>query len=253
MSDSERVTCGTHGDTPATFACRHLTSGVACGYHCSADDPTDKWPDAWCDLCEEAFQAEGGEWNDVSEKVADIKLMCAHCYDAARARNLEPPPNARGARTALTAKEADALIHHAVHEMQKVQDTSKKRWGWDAMAEWYFDHEASTLAFSDPAHPAVIADVRLVGSYSTNSNTFQWAWETFDDGAPEARDISRLRVFGEVRGISKLTTANWKCEEAEGWEMASLAGYVLGTEALYRAPFAHQRWFMLLSNFRHSN
>src|SRR5262249_11541167 len=94
---------------------------------------------------------------------------------------------------------------------------------------------------------------RLVGSHSTKSNTFQWAWQTFDEGARGARDVSQLRVFGEVRGIPNLTTANWACEEAEGWEMAALAGYVLGTEAIYRAPFDHQRWFMLLSNLRHSS
>jgi hypothetical protein len=32
--------------------------------------------------------------------------------------------------------------------------------------------------------------------------------------------------------------------------MASLAGYILGAEALYGAPFDHQRWFMLLSDWR---
>jgi hypothetical protein len=93
----------------------------------------------------------------------------------------------------------------------------------------------------------------LVGSYSTKSNTFQWGWETFDEDAAAAYDVSRLRVFGEVRGISKLTTANWKCDEVDGWEMASLAGYLLGTEALYRAPMKHTQWFMLLSKLRHSN
>jgi hypothetical protein len=67
------------------------------------------------------------------------------------------------------------------------------------MAKWDFDHEASTLTFSDPERPTLIADVRLVGSYSTKSNTFQWAWQTFGDGAPEAHDIARLRVFGEAR------------------------------------------------------
>lgn len=253
MSDSRRVTCGTHGDTPATFACRHLTRGIACGYHCSADDPDDTWPDAWCDLCEEAFQAQGGEWNDVSEKVAEVTLMCAHCYDAARERNVRPPPLVRGARTRLTTKEADALVRHAVDEMQAAQETSQKRWGWNAMAKWDFDHEASTLTFSDPERPTLIADVRLAGSYSTRSNTFQWAWQTFGDGAPEVHEIARLRVLGEVRGIAKLTTDTWECEEAEGWEMTSLAGYVLGAEAIYRAPFDHQRWFMLLSKLRHAN
>lgn len=252
MSDRKGVTCGTHGESPATFACRHLTRGVGCGYHASVDDPSDQWPDAWCDLCEEAFQTQG-EWNDLSEKVADVKLMCSHCYDAARARNVQPPRLARGTRALLDATEAAALCHHATHEMQAAQAASEKRWGWGAMASWHFDDKASTLTFSDPTSPSIIADIRLVGSYSTRSNTFQWAWETFDDCAPDAREIARLRIFGEVRGLAKLTTATWNCDEAEGWEMASLAGYVLGTEAIYRAPFDHQRWFMLLSNLRHLN
>lgn len=30
-------------------------------------------------------------------------------------------------------------------------------------------------------------------------------------------------------------------------------GYLLGTDVIYRAPFDHVRWFMLLSNLRHTN
>ena len=63
--------------------------GSNLGFHCgtSADDPDDPCPDAWCDRCEDAFQAEGGEWNDRSEAVARIKLLCVRCYEAARERN----------------------------------------------------------------------------------------------------------------------------------------------------------------------
>ncbi|MDQ3298175.1 MAG: hypothetical protein M3619_16420 [Myxococcota bacterium] len=121
------------------------------------------------------------------------------------------------------------------------------------MAKWHFDDESRTLTFYDPERLTVIADVVHVGSYSTKSSTFQWAWETYDPETREAVDISRLRVFGEVRGIERLTTPYWACEEVDGWEMASLAGYVLGAEGLYRPLFDHVRWFMLLSNLRHSN
>jgi hypothetical protein len=179
--------------------------------------------------------------------------MCTHCYEAARARNQLPPLHARGQGARLTANEGDTLIHHATHEMQAAQAASDKKWGWNGMAKWDFDGDASTLTFSDPARPSIVADVRLVGSFSTKSNTFQWAWETFDEGAPEGRPMGPLRVFGEVRGLVKLTTANWNAEEVDGWEMASLAGYLLGTEAIYRAPFDHVRWFMLLSNLRNTN
>jgi hypothetical protein len=250
MSESKRVVCGKHGETPPTFACWHVTRGIACGFHASSEHPDERWPDAWCDLCEEAFQAAGGEWNDVSERQAAVQMMCTHCCETARDRNQRVPPLARGAAARLTAEASSALIRHAVHAGQAIQEVANGRWGWRGMARWDFDDKTSTLTFSDPRRPNLIADVRLVGSYSTRSGTFQWAWQTFDEAAPDAEAVSRLRVFGEVRGISHLTTPKIECDESHGWEMAALAGYILGAEGLYRAPIDHQRWFMLLSNWR---
>jgi hypothetical protein len=53
-----------------------------------------------------------------------------------------------------------------------------------------------------------------------------------------------------VRGIERLTTNYWDCDIVEGWEMTAIAAYVLGCEAVYRAPFDDLYWFMLLSGFR---
>jgi hypothetical protein len=249
MSESESVICGMHGETPATFACRHVVEGVACGFHSSSDDPEDLWPDAWCDLCDELLRAEGGEWNDVAEQRADVKLLCTRCYEVARELNVRAPRYTRGAARQLTKDEISSLVHHAVHEMQAIQAAAEDRWGLGTMARWDFDDEASTLTFSDPDHPTVVADIRLVGSYSLRSRTFQWAWRTLE-GTGKTSPVSRLRVFGEVRAIPELTTPCWECEEQAGWEMSALAGYVLGADGIYRAPFEHQRWFMLLSNLR---
>jgi hypothetical protein len=81
------VICGAHGETPATFVCRHLADGVARGFHADAPTKDQPWPDAWCDECDKAFQAGGGEWNEETEKVLDIKVLCTHCYGAAKERN----------------------------------------------------------------------------------------------------------------------------------------------------------------------
>lgn len=249
MSDNS-IICGSHGETRATFVCRHLLEGVACGFHANPPAPDDPWPDAWCDLCEEAFQAGGGEWNEESEQSAAIRALCSYCYQDIRGRNETVPDLALGSPARLTDDEAAELVHYAVHQAQALQDISDERWGWRDMARWDFDHDASTLTFSDSTRERVIADVRLVGSYSTNSNTFQWAWQTLRQGAAESAAVSRLRVFGEVRGIRQLTTPCWQCDETTGWEMAALAAYILGAEGVYRAPFDHQLWFMLLSNWR---
>jgi hypothetical protein len=250
MSERELLICGKHGETPATFQCRHLATGVACGYHASAENPADRWPDAWCDACQEAFQAAGGEWTDEAQAHADIQVRCTRCYEEARDRNRAVPLPARGAHARLDDRERATLLRHAVRVTQAAQERSQARWGWGDHARWDYAADAATLTFTDPERPTAIADVQLVGSYSTRSGTFQWAWQTFDAGEPQAEPSARVRVFGEVRGIPQLTTANRACAVEEAWEMASIASYLLGSEGVYRAPMDHLYWFMLLSGWR---
>ncbi len=136
MSEREAITCGAHGETPVTFMCRHLATGTACGFHASVEDPDDEWPDAWCDLCEKAFQAAGGEWNEVSEAGLGLKVLCTHCYEDARARNSHVPTRIDG------ISDEAALVHHAVHELRAIQAASDRRWGFVGMGRWNFDDQS---------------------------------------------------------------------------------------------------------------
>ena len=85
MSDDDWVECCDHGRQQATFVCQHLLesvrTGAPVGFHCARED--EPRSDAWCDACEAVRQAEGG-WNDRSESVAGISLLCGACYDRAR-------------------------------------------------------------------------------------------------------------------------------------------------------------------------
>ena len=246
MATDENVICGAHGETPVTVVCRHLSEGVACGFHAQRPTKKNPWPDAWCDACEDVFR-KAGKWTTRATKKADIQLLCTFCYEEARDRNRIVPKLARGKRTKLAKAEAGELFHHAIHAAQHLQYESDKRWHWSEHARWDIDHDKRTLTFSTPKRAKLVADVRHVGSFSTKSNTFQWAWKTIDDG--EA--VNRLRAFGEVRGLKELTTANFLANEATGWRMAALAAYVLGAEALYRPPSGRDLfWFVLLSKFR---
>jgi hypothetical protein len=242
-----------HGETPPTFVCRHVAEGVACGFHAGDPTPKNPWPDAWCDSCDEAFQAAGGKWTKQSESGLEIKLLCTYCYDEARERNATIPPLARGAAVTLSNREAGKLFHHAVHHAQDLQERSDKRWHWQEMAHWNFEPDERRITFRDPSRATLVADIRTVGSYSTRTKTFQWAWQTYEVGSAEARDSLMLRTFGEVRGVRTLTTANWECDEAEGWEMTALAAYLLDADAVYRVPQDHLFWFVLLSNWRAPN
>ena len=251
VSDTDTVACCEHGTTPATFVCRHIVHGVACGFHIS--DVKVEWPDAWCDLCDEAFHAAGDQWNDASQKVASIRMLCTFCYRNARDRNQRIPQHARGKGARLTAVEVGRLIDHAVDAFRTRHEDAESRCPWTSMTTMTVDPDASTVTFPHPTQPAIIADFRLIGSYSRKSQTFQWMWATATEQAIVSRPSMELRTFGEVRGVTELTTPNRACDESDAWRIVALAGYLLDTEAAHCAAHEHLGHFMMLSNVRHAS
>ena len=84
---ADKIQCARHGSTQPTYVCSHLAGG-SLGLGFNRDDPSDgnPSPDAWCDDCEIVRAAHGG-WNEESEKLLKIQLLCAGCYQQARIRN----------------------------------------------------------------------------------------------------------------------------------------------------------------------
>lgn len=69
--------------------CQHLAASVRDGptnLGFVVPDPQEDEPQAWCVACETVRDAEG-EWNDRSEAVAAVTMICAGCFEDARALN----------------------------------------------------------------------------------------------------------------------------------------------------------------------
>jgi hypothetical protein len=87
---SEMVQCDIHGEREIAWLCAHLISNdCAQGFnHLAATEET-PFPDAWCDNCEIIRKQVDG-WTDDTTKLADIKIVCAGCYNDARIHNTKP-------------------------------------------------------------------------------------------------------------------------------------------------------------------
>lgn len=84
---AETIQCGTHGAREKAYVCSHLLGdGVGLGFNRKEPTSDEPFPDAWCDDCE-LIRAAHGEWNDESEKLVKIDLLCSGCYEQARIRN----------------------------------------------------------------------------------------------------------------------------------------------------------------------
>ena len=242
------IVCKRHGPAPAALACRHLIAGVACGVHVGGGDER---PDAWCDRCDEQ-RADAGEWTRELVEQGEMALACAYCYDLAIARNRDVPEHARGARAVLTVDEHRALFDHATARLASIQEAARAAWRFDTYERWDFDRDARTLSFTDPDRPALVTAVRLVGTYTTAPASFHWAWGDHGDDDLLVAGVAGLRVFGEVRGITALTTRDWPCRLRDAWELSAVAGYLLGCDGIYRAEFDDRFWFLLLERWRNA-
>jgi len=250
MSEADKeVHCDEHGDTVATFVCRHLLQGFCCGFHEAHEaDDDDPWPDAWCDRCNAVLERDG-EWTD--DNSPELGLLCIHCYESARQRNRHIPEPIRPGQLSVSEDEYAQLSIAAFEWCTQKRDQASARWAFDKKENWYFDSEAATMRFyDDRGGAAVLADTRVVGSFSTRTNTWAWVWGNSAYSAEDRAKVDPLRVFGEVRGIQRLTDDYWEADETDAWEMAQLAAYVLGADTVYRAPYDHMHVFMLLTRFR---
>jgi hypothetical protein len=83
----EKVECSHHGSGSATYVCEHLVSKPDQQWFSNEPVEEDKWPDAWCADCEALFQ-EQGEWNEKNQPKRNIELLCHHCYENLRSREI---------------------------------------------------------------------------------------------------------------------------------------------------------------------
>lgn len=103
------------------------------------------------------------------------------------------------------------------------------------------------LVFSDGGQPKVIADVQFVGSIATVPRTWLWAWDN-DSVAAELRDaVATLREYGERHGLPHLAHPEWPADEIDGWEMTSIAAFLLQARGAYRSPTERGYTFMVMT------
>jgi hypothetical protein len=116
---ADKMQCSIHGEREQTFVCSHLTGdNFALGFNQAKHGPENLYPDAWCDDCE-VIRASHGGWNEKSEKLLKVKLLCSGCYERARIRN--------------------------THTATTLDDLGKLRWKCSSCDAW---HEGPCLDFA---------------------------------------------------------------------------------------------------------
>ncbi|MFZ6679709.1 DUF6882 domain-containing protein [Undibacterium sp. Tian12W] len=115
---------------------------------------------------------------------------------------------------------------------------------------WDLDQVTGELTFADGGVQKLSARIEFVGSYSDRSKTWLWSWgnSTITPALYKRMDV--LRSLGAKHQFSKLTQRSWSAKLSDGWEMATVANYLLKTKGIYRVPFETGFVFLLITDIR---
>ena len=243
-ADSDSVICSTHGSGSGTFVCKHLAENPVQRWHCGYPEEDNQWPDAWCDECNVAYEREG-EWNERNEVATDIKVLCSGCYDESIAKSVD-----RLVGEPLAAWEA--WTADCCRTLSEKQDALWERFRINSYPRWDYYQESAQLVFSGADMPDLIADVEFVGTLSTVSKTWKWAWANFSLLEQVRSRIGAVRDHGETYDYPHLQVPMWHADQPDGWHMAGVAAEILGAQGAYRAPSDYGFIFMVMMSVRHT-
>jgi hypothetical protein len=132
-------------------------------------------------------------------------------------------------------EEFRALIDHSMEELRLKTQAHSGVWGLGATDRWDLDQEDGNLIFTSEKFTAR-APAQIIGTYSSESGTWLWAWDHPSVLEPLRRDARRVREHGETHGITALTTRELECTETEAWQFTALACHLCGAQGAYRGP-----------------
>jgi hypothetical protein len=141
----------------------------------------------------------------------------------------------------------EELLQAAGAYLSDCQLNLERGYGLGKWPRYDWSQETRQLVFSDRGTPKLIADIQFVGSVSTTTDTWLWAWanDTIDPQLCDA--LVNIRQYGEAHGFPHLTTAKWHAHEADGWEMTSIAAFLLRAKGAYRIPLENGFTFMVMT------
>ena len=142
------------------------------------------------------------------------------------------------------------LVTRAHEYLTARQDELREHYGLSTWPRWDWDQDSGELVFSDNGVPRVVAKIQFVGTISTETGTWLWSWANRSVERHLVKDVREVRKFGEAHGIPQLTTDKWDADETDGWEMTSIAAYVLQAKGAYRTPRENGFTYLLINEIR---
>lgn len=146
----------------------------------------------------------------------------------------------QGPLNIMTDAEFDQLVVDAVAALREKQARLQAEFDLAGLPRWHFDQQAEQLTLQDAhGHPMVVAEVIPMGSHSTASGLWKWAWcngsltPSLQDRALPLKGLALATGFPAFASEAPLPA-----DEALAGQLAALGVLRLQAVGCYRAALS---------------
>ncbi|MGW3661325.1 DUF6882 domain-containing protein [Streptomyces sp. NPDC005151] len=108
-------------------------------------------------------------------------------------------------------------------------------WGLGSADRWGLDQRTGIITWTFPDRTAT-APAQLLGSYSSSSESWLWAWANESILPEMSRDARAVRDWAEANGHPALAEPKVKADEQKAAALAALAVRITKAAGFYRGP-----------------
>ena len=137
------------------------------------------------------------------------------------------------------------FIGNAFEVFHDTQERFRTHFQIDEYSNWFYDQVTELLTLSTD-NTEINFKYIPIGTYSTNTETWLWAWHNSDSIEKSKDQTFRIKAFGVEKGYDKLTEGYFKSDEYAGWEFIAIAHQILGGIGGYRVESEHLEKYMLV-------
>ena len=146
----------------------------------------------------------------------------------------------------MTGSQFDEYLDYCYENLEKKQETLSKEYGIGEFQEYWYDQESSKIQFKSEGKVLLEFSVVFIGSWSSKSNTWMWAWanNSMTDGIKEQSSV--LKELKSITGFDIFTNEYFDCDEAMAHELTAFSVEHLKAKGMYISPDGKSQVFMAL-------
>lgn len=128
------------------------------------------------------------------------------------------------------------LVEESHEYLSQRNDHCVKTYKLGSYGSYDMDQASGEMVFGDDGIAKVLAKFQFVGTFSSATKKWMWAWANPSIDESVRTRVLEVRQFGQANEVIPLAAPAFDAKESDGWTLAAITGKLIDAQGGYRIP-----------------